>query len=191
MAGRRPSVSEPDVPRVQVPKQTLDPVWSLKPWPVSVAVNGRDLLFPALTAADWLSVFMTDSVDLDDVIRVLAVDGEQLLLDEGLGEELYEACLEAITAVAGRPWWQAMRLISVATANWNVVGGEMLYRRLLPDEMSLAAWLDVLLITIIKLMDPKHVTMFLLKLEQPPVDVIDGEAEELEMDRNQFLSMGN
>lgn len=190
MAVRRPSVSEPDVPRVQVPKQTLDPVWSLKPWPVTVTVKGRELQFPAFTAADWLSVLMTEPVDLDDVVRVLAMDGEQLLFDEGLGEELYEACLEAISAVAGRPWWQAMRLISVATANWNVVGGEMLYRGILANQLSLSAWLDVLLITIIKLMDPKHVTMFLLKLEQPPVEVIDGETEELEMDRNQFLSMG-
>lgn len=189
MVAHRPSVSEPEVPRIQVPKQTQDPVWSLKPWPVTVNVGGQDVLFPAATAADWLSVLMTDPVDLDDVIRFLAVDGEMLLFNEDLGRELEDACLEVVTSVSGRPWWQTMRLISVASANWNTVGGEMLYRGILPDRMSLSAWLDVLLLTIIKLMDPKQVTMFTLQLENPPPEVIDGEATEMEMDRNQFLSM--
>ena len=134
---------------------------------------------------------MVDPVDLDDVIRVMAVDGERLLFDEDLGSELEEACLDVLSLVSGRPWWQAMRLISVASANWNTVGGEMLYRGIFPDQLSLSAWLDVLLLTIIKLMDPKQVTMFTLQLERPPVDVIDGEAQEMEMDRNQFLSMSH
>ena len=191
MAVRRPSVSEPEAPRIQIPKQTKDPVWSVKAWPVVLTVGGRDVEFPAATAADWLGVLMVDPVDLDDVIRVMAVDGERLLFDEDLGSELEEACLDVLSLVSGRPWWQAMRLISVASANWNTVGGEMLYRGIFPDQLSLSAWLDVLLLTIIKLMDPKQVTMFTLQLERPPVDVIDGEAQEMEMDRNQFLSMSH
>lgn len=189
MAVRRPSVSEPDTPQVHIPQQTKDPVWSLKPWPVTLVVTGQEITFPAATAADWLSVLMVEPFDLDDVVRVLAVDGERFLFDEDLGEELGEACLEVISSVAGRPWWQAMRLISVASANWNTVGGEMLYRGIFPDQLSLSAWLDVLLLVVIKLMDPKQVTMFTLQLEKPPVEVIDGEAEEMVMDRNQFLSM--
>jgi len=190
VVARRPSVSEPEVPRVHIPQQTKDPVWSLKPWPVILSVGGREVEFPAATAADWLAVLMVEPLDLDDVVLAMAVDGEELLFDETLGEEVYEACLEVLSTVCGRPWWQAMRLISVATANWNTVGGEMLYRGILPDNLSLSAWLDVLLLTIIKLLDPKDVTMFTLQLEKVPAEVIDVEVEEMEMDRNQFLSMG-
>jgi hypothetical protein len=187
-----PSVSSPEAPpRLPVPKQTKDPVWSLKPWPVVVTVGGRDYEFPAATAADWLSVLMVEQIDLDDVVRYMAQDGEDLLYREDVGAELYDTILEVIDQVSGRPWWQAMRLISVATANWNVVGAEMLYRGVLPDQMSLSGWLDVLLIVILRLMDPKDVTMFTLQLENPPVQVIEGTQveEEMSMSREQFLSM--
>lgn len=192
MAGRRPSASEPEIPTVRVPNQTKDPIWSLRPWPVVVTANGRDVEFPAAPAADWLAVLMTDPIDLEDIIRLLATDGEKLLFDEDFGAESYEMCLEVISSVSGRPWWQAMRLINVAKANWNTVGAEMLYRGFFPGDVSLSAWLDVALVVIIKLMDPKQVTMFTMQLEMPPVDVIDGESQEqeMEMDRNQFLSMG-
>jgi hypothetical protein len=187
-----PSVSSPEAPaRLPVPKQTRDPIWSLKPWPVVVMVGGQDYEFPAATAADWLSVLMVEQVDLDDVVRYMAQDGEGLLYREDIGAELYDIVLEVIDQVSGRPWWQTMRLISVASANWNVVGAEMLYRGVLPDQMSLSGWLDVLLIVILRLMDPKDVTMFTLQLENPPVQAIEAGhvEEETGMSREQFLSM--
>lgn len=193
MAGRRPSVSEvPEAPKIRIPNQTQDPIWSVKPWPIIVTVGGRDVEFPAASAADWLSVLMAESVDLDDLVRFLATDGEALLSDETIGAELYESCLSVITAASGRPWWLAMRLINVAKANWNTVGAEMLYRGFFPGDVSLSAWLDVLLVVIIKMMDPSKVTMFTMQLEQPPPEFIDEESQEqeMEMDRNQFLSLG-
>jgi hypothetical protein len=189
VVARRPSVPDLQAPRVTIPNQTTDPIWSLKPWPVTLTIDGKDLEFPAATAADWLHVLMASPVDLDDVIAAMATEGEHILLDESIGAELYDACLDVISAVSGRPWWQAMRLISVVKANWNTLGGEMLYRGVLPDRMSLSAWLDVLLLVTIRSMDPKDVTMFTLKLEQQPAEVIDVEPQELEMSRSQFLSM--
>lgn len=138
----------------------------------------------------WLSVLMAEPLDLDDLVRYMAVDGEKLLFDETVGEELYDACLEVISAVSGRPWWQAMRLIQVAASNWNVLGGEMLYRGVLPDTMSLSAWLDILLLVTIRSLDPKDVTMFTLQLENPPADIVDVVVDEPVMSRDQFLSMG-
>lgn len=188
----RPSPSSGDlaVPRVTVPHQTTDPIWSLKSWPVTLEIAGQDWLIPAASAADWLSVLMPNPVDLDEMVRVMVVDGESLLFDESIGTELEELCLDVISMVSGRPWWQALRLISVAVANWNVLGGEMLYRGIIPDQVSLSQWLDVLLLVTLRSMDPKDVMMFTLQLENPPVDVIDVEADEMEMSRDQFLSMG-
>lgn len=184
-------VSAPDTPRVQIPHQTLDPTWSLKPCPVVMTLHGQDYEFPAATAADWLQVLMEDPVDLDHVIRTMLPEGPELLFDESIGDELSEGCLAVISAVSGRPWWQTLRMISVAVAHWNVLGAEMLYRGFLPDQVSLSAWLDVLLLVTIRAMDPKDVTMFTLQLEQPPVDVIDAEeVEEMTMSRDAFLAMG-
>jgi len=185
-----PASSVDQVPRIVVPHQTTDPVWSLKSWPVTLSIADREWEIPAASAADWLSVLMADPVDLDEVVRAMVIDGESLLFDESVGVELEELCLDVISMVSGRPWWQALRMISVATANWNVLGGEMLYRGIIPDQVSLSQWLDVLLLVTIRSMDPKDVTMFTLQLENPPVDVVDGAAVELEMSRDQFLSMG-
>ena len=155
-------------------------------------IAGQDWAIPAASAADWLSVLMPSPVDLDEIIRTMVIDGEMLLFDESVGGELEDLCLDVISLVSGRPWWQALRLISVAVANWNVLGGEMLYRGIIPDQVSLSQWLDVLLLVTIRSMDPKDVTMFTLQLENPPAEIIDGESQvqEMEMSRDQFLSMG-
>lgn len=191
MAARLPSAPESSPqPRVRIPKQTTDPTWSLKPWPVVVTMAGREYRFPEAVAADWLAVLMRDPPDLDLVISEMAEGGPELLLDESLGDELYEVCLEAIAAASGRPWYQALRLIQVAVSNWNVLGAEMLYRGFLPHMVSLSAWLDVLLLVTIRAMDPKDVTMFTLQLERPPTDEVEAETSDLEMSRDAFLAMG-
>lgn len=191
MAARPAAYSNdlPAVPRVIVPRQTTDPIWSLKSWPVVLSIGGRDWEIPAASAADWLSVLMPSPVDLDEIIMTMVVNGESLLFDESIGGELENVMLDVISLVSGRPWWQALRMIAVAVNNWNVLGGEMLYRGIIPDQVSLSQWLDVLLLVTIRSMDPKDVTMFTLQLENPPVEVVDSVAEEMEMSRDQFLSM--
>ena len=163
----------------------------MKPLPVVLTIQGRDYEVPAAMAADWLLVLMQDPIELDDMVSTMVTDGEELLFDEAVGMELYDACLEVISHVSGRPWWQAMRLIAVATQNWNTVGAEMMYRGFLAQQVSLSAWLDVLLLVILKMIDPKEANMFLLRLEDPPKELDDGaEATEPEMDRNAFLALG-
>ena len=191
MAARPAAYSNdlPAVPRVIVPRQTTDPIWSLKSWPVVLSIGGRDWEIPAASAADWLSVLMPSPVDLDEIIMTMVTNGESLLFDESVGGELENVMLDVISLVSGRPWWQTLRMIAVAVNNWNVLGGEMLYRGIIPDQVSLSQWLDVLLLVTIRSMDPKDVTMFTLQLENPPVEVVDSVAEEMEMSRDQFLSM--
>jgi len=156
---------------------------------VVLSIGGRDWEIPAASAADWLSVLMPSPVDLDEIIMTMVTNGESLLFDESVGGELENVMLDVISLVSGRPWWQTLRMIAVAVNNWNVLGGEMLYRGIIPDQVSLSQWLDVLLLVTIRSMDPKDVTMFTLQLENPPVEVVDSVAEEMEMSRDQFLSM--
>lgn len=157
-------------------------------------LHGQEVLFPAATAAEWLSVLMVQPPDLDEIVRLMSPQGLGLLFDESVGEELYEGILDVITVISGRPWFVALRLIGVAQDNWNVLGGEMLLKGVRADQMSLSAWLDVLLLVALRAMDPKDVMMFTLQLEKPPPSPGDEESQGFDelppMDRNAFLSMG-
>lgn len=191
MVARRASApsSSPSIPRVVIPKTNKDPIWSLKPWPVVVTLKGRDVEIPALPAVDWLVVLMQPTLDLDQFIEELLPEAEDLLY-EGLDlEDLYQICLDAIAMVSARPWWVSMRLIGVARDNWEVLGPEML--KVDATRLPLSAWLDILLVTVLHSMDPKETTMFTMKLEQPPPEVLtETEPEELEMSASSFLALG-
>lgn len=188
MAVRRPSASSiPEIPRVTVPKLNKDPIWSLKPWPVTIEMHGVALTIPALPAVDWLVVLMQEELTLDDFIDELIPEAEDMLFSDELNlPELYEVCLEVITVASARPWWIALRLINVAKDNWHILCGDLLKQD--ATRMSLSGWLDVCLLTILKNMDPKDTTMFTMRLETPPPDV-EVKPEELEMGADAFLNM--
>jgi hypothetical protein len=177
--------------RVPVPKLKGDPVWALKPWPVIIQVAGVEYEIPALPAADWLAILMADPFDPDDLILSLVVNGKDLLFAETVSaDDLEYVCLDIITTASARPWWIALRLIAMARANWSVLGAELILKGVNPAQISLAAWLDALLLTALKNMDSKDVTMFTMKLEEPPPEEMESVAEEMEMSADSFLSLG-
>jgi hypothetical protein len=179
---------------VQIPRQNVDPVWSLQPWPVQLTFHGEDYEIPAIPAVDWLGYLMQESPDLDGLVEDLLPEAEDLLYEMTLDlEELFEVVLETIATVAARPWWIALRLIQVARANWHIVGPDMLSRGADPGVLSLAGWLDVVLVSILNNMDPKDTTMFVLRLEASPIQVApdNDELPALEMDSRFFQSMSD
>ncbi len=191
MAGRSvPSLDSQ--PQVVIPKTVTDPVWSLRPWPVSVRVAGGMYEIPALPAVDWLTVLMTDDPALDDIFPGLLDEADQDVVTEamldGHLEETFSVCLDIITAVSGRPWYIAMRLIDVARTSWHVLGAEMLLKGVDAEKLSLSGWLDILVLTIMKNIDPKDAAMFTMRLEAPPAD-IEVEQPEPEMSVSSFMSM--
>jgi hypothetical protein len=199
VVGRRSSASRPSsgggldaVPKVAVPRLNVDPVWSLQPWPATVTLAGRDFTIPAMAAVEWLAYLMQPQPDVEGMILDLLPDSEELLFDGSLEvEALYDAILDLVATVCARPWWVALRQVNVARDNWHVLGPQML-ETVDAQLVSIAAWLDVLLVKTINSMDPKDVAMFTSKLEAPPADVQATMAppiEEMEMDRGSFLSM--
>lgn len=197
MVGRPRSAPDPpstDSGRFQVPTLNLDPIQSMRPWPVVVTLGGRELEIPALPAVDWLAILMAPESQLDDLFPgLLSPDGvdwvEEQILDGNLGlAEFQELVFQIIETVSARKWWVTLRLVDVARRSWDVVGSEMLIRGIDPARISLSAWLDVLLITVLKNMDPKDVTMFNLRLEAAP-DQEQG-PEEMEMSRSAFMALG-
>ena len=173
----------------QVPRWDRDPVWSLKPWPVSITVGPVDVEIPAMSAADWLEIFMTRDFDLYDVLELVSYD---VLVNADLSyEAMGVLAKEIISTVSARHWWIALRLIAVAESSWDVVGAQLIYRGIDATRMSLAAWLTVTLYTMLQQLDPKDVTMFVSRIEAPPPDEMAAQVEELEMSADAFLSLGD
>jgi hypothetical protein len=127
---------------------------------------------------------------MDGLVLDFFPDGEERLFSGQISlEELYEAMLELISSVCARSWWIALRQIGVARNSWHVLGPIML-QTVDVTQVSIAGWLDVLLVKTLEAMDPKETTMFTSKLEAPPPSEQKSEPmEELEMDRGAFLSM--
>lgn len=193
VAGTRPS---PDSggSRFTVPKLNRDPIQSLSPYSILLTVGGRDMEIPALPAVDWLSILMVDDPNLDDIFPgLLTIEDTDLVDDLIISgkldlDECEDIILSVIETVSARPWWVTIKLIETARVSWDLLGGELALRGIDPTHISLSSWLDALLLTVIKNMDPKEVTMWCLKLEAPPPDVKVDEAE-LEMDSSQFMAM--
>lgn len=192
MAGRPALPPAPTETRIQVPHLITDPVWALKPWPVTVEVGGQEFTIPAMPAADWLSVLMVPEFDPDDVLPGLLPDEErdqfEDLLFEGsfTFEESQVLAMDTVALVSARNWWVSLRLIDVARVAWDNLGMEM--ASVDAARVPLAAWIDVLYFHIVQLLKKEERTMFFLKLEQPPPGFEKSEVIE-EMTADQFLSM--
>ncbi len=153
-------------------------------------MNGEDFEVPAHVATDWLVYLMAEQLDLDVLIEDLIPDLMERVcdLDIMLGDA-YEGCLNLIACVTARPWWVALRLAVVARQSWHILGPKLIEQGADPNYLSLAAWMDVLLVTILNSMEPKDTTMFIMRLEAPPPNV-QVEEKDMEMDRGAFVSMG-
>ena len=181
----------PNDARLVVPKLNADPVWSLRPWPVILHLAGEDYEIPAMPAADWLAYLMQPEPDFDGILDDYVPDIEELLVDGDVSlDEVYEMLLDLIALVSSRPWWVALRLIKVATQSWDVLGPDLIKRGIDAERHSIAAWLDVLLVSALNSMEAKDTTMFLLKLEADPRKGASDPIDDMEMDRSAFLAMG-
>jgi hypothetical protein len=173
--------------RIPVPKHNKDPVWSLAPWPVEVTINGQLVTVPAVPAVDWLVYLLKEVPDVDGLIMDLMPEVEDVFLDSELPlDGLYELVLDILETVSARSWWITLRLIGVAVSSWGLLGPEMQFHGVDANVVSLAAWLDALMMIMLQNMDSKDVTMFIMRLETPPLNV---ETPEPEMSRAAFLSL--
>lgn len=193
MAARPSRPSSETVPPVTVPKVTQDPIWSLRPWPIVITVGRDELEIPALPATDWLVLLMRETPDFEGILE-LAPGFEDALMDADLSiEEYYKTCLDVIAAASGRPWWIALRLIQVARKSWNVIGAEMIIKHVDPEVLSLSAWLDALLLLIMRTIEAKDAMMFTMQLEAIPVEALGADVdpmESTEMSPSAFAAFG-
>lgn len=174
-----------------------DPAASLSLFPVEVEVGGQVFTVPALPAARWVDMLVTNDlllmleaepegfVDTEQALRM-----ENLLLDGDVSMgDLRAALQEAVGVVAGRDWWEAVGLVYTVTAeaNWWRVSGELAVSGVDPWGVPFGAWLDACMFLAMQHMDEKQRGRFLGVLQTPPVEVgLDEERES-----QAFLAMLN
>lgn len=189
VAGRAPA-SNPLV----LPQLVTDPIWSLRPWPVVVEFQGRSLEIPALPAADWLQVLMSDQGlygIFPGLLRERDVDWveERLFYDDLNVQALENLQLDVLSQVAGRPWYVAQKLVAVARGAWDTIGAELVMQAD-ASRLSIAGWLDVLYLVILRAMDENKKQLFVSELGIPPVGYATEDPQEMEMSESAFLALG-
>lgn len=148
-----------------------------------------------MPAVDWLAILMTDSLQLDDIFPgLLSADDtdfveEQIILGRLGMTEFQALVLDIVETVSARKWYVTLRLVDMAKRSWDAIGAEMLLRGVDATHVSLSAWLDILLITVLRNMESKDVPMFTMRLEAPPDE--DKEPEEMEMAASDFLALSS
>lgn len=148
-----------------------------------------------MVAADWLVILMQERWTFESVLPGLLEPEEadwveECLYTERLSIDDFERLhLDILTTVTGRPWYVALRLIEVARTSWNALGGEVVVKAD-ATSLSIAGWLDVLYLLILRNMDESKVSMFLAQLEMPPIGFAEDPAE-LEMSPAAFMALGS
>jgi hypothetical protein len=162
--------------------------WSLTPWPVVVRIGDTEAEIPAMSAAEWLSFLLADRFSINSLLDLIP-DVDDIILDEDVElETLGQLLTEMITTVSSRQWWITLRLLGVAKKHWDSIGPEMI-TSVNASEVSLAAWMTVLQVTLLKHMDPKSVPMFIAQVQAPPPGVQAPEAQRQDLSRREFLAI--
>lgn len=181
--------SPPEQPQVPVPHTNRNPIQSLRPAPIAILVGGKEYEIPALPAADWLEIFTRSDWIADDILMDLAnvPPGDILEMDP---LDIDDLAIEILEEVSARHWWVANRLIRVVMSTWDVMGPETMFHGVDAGKVSLAAWLDAVLVLLMRRINDDQASMFVMQLEAPPM----GEelpSEEMEMSEGEFLSLGD
>jgi hypothetical protein len=189
------AVDQPSV-KVQVPKLNTDFIWSLRSWPAHIYLGGQEFEVPPLPATDWIVGILGMDKDVLGLLNSVLTDEDMdrltdIMFKGGVEPDfLFDTTMQLLTTVGARPWWITMRLVVVMQQHWDSLGAELMLRGVDANKLSLSAWLDVALLTMIRMMDPKEVSMFTIRLEMIPPQFADQVTEEsMEMTPEAFLSM--
>lgn len=161
-----------------------DALAALRIWALDVELAGETFTVPARPAADWFLAILDEDTPMPLIPGMMDAAAEDrigdLLLDGELdGEVVTVRSRELLTAAAGRPWWEADRLIRSAGASWHIIGGELTRLGVDLDRVSLAAALNAIYVVCVRTMDDKERTKFDIDLRMPPIGVEGVSTEEM------------
>lgn len=177
-------VAESDPESAPLPEIYCDPLASFSPTPILIDAFGGTWTVPAMSAAQWLEILWNETTSFDDIFPGLAgaqdVMYEAFFAGETSSDEVFAIATEVLETASGFRWWFAMNLCSVAKLGWSRVGGEIV-PHVRAEEVSLGAWLVVVLQVLMGRTDPKKTAELLTNLNTAPGNTptlaIDEEAE--------------
>jgi hypothetical protein len=152
--------------------------------------QGMEYEIPVLPAADWLEVLMRPDWTGDDIFIELMPDGVNFLLHKLDPLQTEELALRILEEASARHWWIAVRLTQALAGTWDVMGPEATFNHVDAEKLSLAAWLDAMLVLLMRRLSDENAPMFVAQLEMPP----SGEEipeEDMTISESQFLSMAD
>lgn len=153
----------------------VDALAALRIWGLDVDLGGTTLTIPPRSARDWFEAILREDplpivpglMDDDDQQAV-----EDLLLDGSTNlDEVVERSRQALQEIAGRPWWEADRLIRSAAESWTIIGGELTRLGVDLEKVSLAAALNAIYVICVRTMTEEERSRFDADLRMPPVGV--------------------
>jgi len=161
-----------------------DALAALRIWTLDVELAGETFTVPPRPAADWFVAILDEDVPLPLIPGMMGGNAEEriadLLLDGALTpEEIVTRSRELLTAAAGRPWWEADRLIRSSGASWHIIGGELTRLGVDLGAVSLAAALNAIYVVCVRTMDEKERNKFDIDLRMPPISVEGVKPEDL------------
>lgn len=161
-----------------------DAVAALRIWGIEVEMAGVTFEVPPRPAADWFVAILSEDVPLPLIPGMMDAAAEEriadLMLDDKIDVDLIvQRSRELLTEAAGRPWWEADRLIRSAGASWHIIGGELTRLGVDLDKVSLAAALNAIYVICVRTMDEKERNKFDIDLRLPPIGVEGVKAEDM------------
>ena len=172
----------------------VDPLASMRCWPIELELGGRTYDVPALSAVDWWPVLV--SGDLSQILDfVVSSPEDPFNLDDLLLEgkvdngDLAQALSDAIEAAAGRSFHASFVIATVARSEWAAVNGALARRGFRWDEQPLGAALDALYATLTEHMSKDNLGKFLEVLEDESLTAPGKKRAPSERIVNEFESM--
>jgi len=153
-----------------------DALAALKIWGLDVELAGETFEVPPRPAVEWFLAILDEDVPLPLIPGLMADAAEEriadMLLDGVIDTDLIiTRSRELLSAAAGRPWWEADRLIRSSGASWHIIGGELTRLGVDLEKVSLAAALNAIYVICVRTMDEKERNKFDIDLRLPPIGV--------------------
>lgn len=124
----------------------VDPLASMRCWPIEVELAGRLFTIPALPAAEWWPIVA--SMDLMKVLNLIG-EGEEiddlLMAGELPQAELTTVLTEVVEETTGRSFYAGLVTVTAAEASWSWVGPRFALAGFRWDVAPIGAALDAAL----------------------------------------------
>lgn len=146
---------------------------------LGAGMSQREFPFRVLPAQEWLEIFGSNSW-ITAVINTIPAGSFEEFLDAVEREELWSADVtafahSALAQSAGRPWWEAERLVGACFHDGGRLLGTLLGNGTDPSRMTLAVFLACVWAALTKNADAEGLLKLEAALLVPPPDATDEE----------------